>query len=149
MTERINDLSLRDSVCINSEKVFSKMEKLGLSRKDLARKIDMNYRSMLNALRAGKISSFFLISIGRALDEDPEWLQDLTDTAVNDFDLPHDFSAYLKRVRRQSTTPFSFVTETLFFMCVEPEKLSKEQWVDLSVAIYKAASEKLREWGLR
>ena len=149
MTKRMNELSMKDSQYINSEKVYSRLKELGWKRKDLAKKIYMEYRSMLNALNAGKISSYFLVAIGRALDRDPEWLQDLTDLYVNDFYQQNDFSAYLKRIRRQSTTPFSFVRETLFFMCVEPEKLSKEQWVDLSVAIYKAASVKLREWGLR
>ena len=149
MTKRINELSMKDSQYINSEKVYSRLKELGWKRKDLAKKIFMEYRSMLNALNAGKISSYFLVAIGRVLDEDPEWLQDLTDVAVDDFDLPHNFAAYLKRIRRQSTTPFSFVTETLFFMGVDPADLSREQWVDLSVAIYKAASIKLREWGLR
>lgn len=149
MTKRINELSMKDSQYINSEKVYSRMKKLGWKKKGLAGKIYMSYRSMINALKAERISSYFLVEIGRALDVDPEWLQDLTDTAVDDFDLPNDFSAYLKRVRRQSSTPFNFVAETLYFMMVDPEDLTREQWVDLSVAIYKAASVKLIEWGLR
>lgn len=149
MTKRINELSMKDSQYINSEKVYSRMKELGWKKKDLAGKIYMSYRSMINALKAERISSYFLVEIGRALDVDPEWLQDLTDTAVDDFDLPNDFSAYLKRVRRQSSTPFNFVAETLYFMMVDPKDLTREQWVDLSVAIYKAASVKLREWGLR
>jgi lambda repressor-like predicted transcriptional regulator len=131
---------------INCEKIERRRKEKGMTKTALAQKAGLEYRSLSNALRKEHLTYYYVDKLGRALDLAPEEILD----EIHENFFPDDrallpYSFHLK----QHTTPFSYVTETLSFMTVNPEALSKEQYVELSVLIYENVSKKLSEWGLR
>ena len=79
MTPKKHGFSERKPVPINEEQVLKRLKNLGFNRKELAKKAGMNYRSLINALKAGQISEYYLSQIAFALSVCPSYLMGETD----------------------------------------------------------------------
>lgn len=75
MTKKKHELSMRKTLPIDKTRVLKALKKQGMTMTTLADEADlMNYRSLLNALKAGKISEYYLDQIAKVLDVPTRYL---------------------------------------------------------------------------
>ena len=131
---------------INTEKIERRLSEKGMTKTELAKKAGLEYISLLNAFKRETLTYYYVDRIGRALDLATQEILDEVDEGF----FPDDRALFSYALTlKQSTTPFSYVTEVLKFMTVNPETISREQYGELASEIYKEVSKKLTEWNIR